>query len=294
MQIIDAIGAASCIAGNRFGCCAGPRMLKRSGIVGVLARRHRLLLNWQQVHEPPIELGKEAALRRLFFDISQQTQTLVKQQRPFVFMGGDHANAMGVWGGVLSALHSPRDFGLIWIDAHMDAHTFQTSESGNIHGMPVAGLLGQGDARLREIYGQHPALHPANLIQIGIRSFESGEAQLLKRLGVKTYDMARIRRSGGLALVLQQAIRHMRQRCSHFGITIDLDAIDPKFAPGVGVPEAGGISGKALYRALKGLGSDPALVGLEIAEFNPLQDRNHRTERLVEQLVGSIFGARWQ
>ncbi len=294
MRIIEAIGAASSIAGNRFGCCGGPRMLRHSGTVGVLARQHGLLLHWQQVLEPHTKLGKEAALRELFRNISRQVQAMVRRQHPFVFMGGDHACAMGVWGGVLSAMQQLRDLGLIWIDAHMDSHTFATSDSGNIHGMPLAALLGQADARLANIYGQHPFLDPSRLVLIGVRSCEKAEQQLLKHLGVQVYDMARIRQSGGLGVVLRQVLTRMRNRCRHYGITIDLDAIDPRDAPGVGVPVAGGLSGAVLCRALKGLGSDPALVGLEIAEFNPLRDKNHRTERLVEQLVGSIYGDRWR
>jgi arginase len=110
---------------------------------------------------------------------------------------------------------------------------------------------------------------------------------------VQVYDMDRIRQAGGLRTLLHRVVASMRRRCRHYGITIDLDAVDPQDAPGVGVPVAGGLSGRTLCRALKGLGSDPALVGLEIAEFNPLRDQQHRTERLVEELIGSIYGARW-
>jgi len=294
MRTIEAIGAASCIAGNRFGCCGGPHMLRHSGIVGALTRQHRLLLHWQQVLEPHEGLEKEAALRELFHNLSQQVQTLVRRQRPFVFMGGDHACAMGVWGGVLSAMQRRRDLGLIWIDAHMDSHTFATSNSGNIHGMPLAALLGQADPRLASIYGQHPFLDPSRLTLIGVRSYEKAEQQLLKRLGVQVYDMARIRQSGGLGVVLRRVLNSMRSRCRHYGVTIDLDGIDPRDAPGVGVPVAGGLSGATLCRTLKGLGSDPKLVGLEISEFNPLRDIDHRTEQLVERLVGSVYGDRWR
>jgi len=293
MRTIEAIGAASSLAGNRFGCCGGPRMLRHSGKVGVLARKHGLLLNWQQVLEPHTQIDKETALRELFYNLSCQVQTLVRQQHPFVFMGGDHACAMGVWGGVLSALQQRRNLGLIWIDAHMDSHTFATSDSGNIHGMPLAALLGQADPRLANIYGQHPFLDPSRLVLIGVRSYEKAEQQLLKQLGVQVYDMARIRQSGGLGVVLRRVLNSMRSRCHHYGITIDLDGIDPRDAPGVGVPVDGGLSGAALCRMLKGLGSDPALIGLEVSEFNPLRDKNHRTERLVEELIGSIYGERW-
>ena len=140
----------------------------------------------------------------------------------------------------------------------------------------------------------NPFLDPSRLVLIGVRSYEKAEQQLLKRLGVQVYDMPRIRQSGGLGVVLHRVLNNMRNRCQHYGITIDLDGIDPRDAPGVGVPVTGGLSGAVLCRTLKGLGADPALVGLEIAEFNPLQDKYHRTEQLVEELVGSVYGDRWR
>ncbi|MCF6282168.1 MAG: arginase [Candidatus Polarisedimenticolaceae bacterium] len=294
MRTIQAIGAASCIAGNRFGCCGGPMALRRAGLIGVLARHHGLYLQWQQVLEPNPKHPTEVALARLFRHIRRQIQSSVTNGHPFIFMGGDHSCAMGVWGGVLKALKRRKNFGLIWIDAHMDAHTFTTSRSSNIHGMPIAALLGQADQRLAAIYGDTPSLDPSRLVLIGVRSYEPAEERLLRSLGVQVYTMERIRQVGSLPLLMRQVLQRMRQRCDHYGLSIDLDGIDPRDAPGVGTPVAGGLSGIALCRALKGLGADPALIGMEIAEFNPLQDRHHRTARLVEKLVGSIYGDRWQ
>ena len=220
-------------------------------------------------------------------------KSLVVREQPFLFMGGDHSCAMGVWGGVLSVLRSRQNFGLIWVDAHMDAHTFRTTDSGNIHGMPVAALLGRADKRLAAIYGDGPTIDPSRLVLIGVRSFEPAEQQLLQQLGVTVYSMQRVQQAGGLGPLMGMVLAKMRRRCRYYGISIDLDAMDPVDAPGVGTPVPGGLSGRALCRALTGLGEDPALIGLEIAEFNPLRDRGHRTARLVEQLVGAIYGARW-
>jgi len=293
MQTIQAIGAASCIAGNRSGCCGGPMALRRSGLIGVLARHHGLRLQWQQPLQPNLNDSTEIALTQLIRHIRRQIQSCVATNQPFIFMGGDHSCAMGVWGGALKAVRRQRNFGLIWIDAHMDAHTFSTSTSGNIHGMPIAALLGKADQRLAAIYGDCPSLDPSRLVLVGVRSYEPAEERLLKSLGVQVYTMDRMQRAGGLSLLMRQVLRRMRQRCHHYGLSIDLDAIDPKQAPGVGTPVTGGLSGIALCRALKGLGADPALVGVEISEFNPKQDRHHHTARLVECLVGSIYGDRW-
>ena len=183
MRTVEALGAASCIAGNRFGCCGGPQVLRRSGLIGALARRHGLRLNWRQVLEPQFEVEKEAALALLCEHIGRRVRSLVADAQPFIFMGGDHSCAMGVWGGALSAIRPRRDLGLIWIDAHMDSHNFSTTPSGNIHGMPLAALLGQADPRLAAIYGDRPFLKPSNVVLIGVRSFEPAEQQLLKRSG---------------------------------------------------------------------------------------------------------------
>lgn len=293
MQTIQTIGAASSIAGNRLGCCGGPMALRRSGLIGVLARQYGLQLNWQQILQPNLTRSTEVALTRLCRHIRRQIHSCITTEQPFIFMGGDHSCAMGVWGGALKAVKKPRNFGLIWVDAHMDAHTFATSGSGNIHGMPVAALLGKADQRLAAIYGDCPSLDPSRLVLIGIRSYEPAEERLLKSLGVQIYTMERVKEAGGLSLLMRQIIRRMRQRCHRYGLSIDLDAIDPKHAPGVGTPVAGGLSSIALSRTLRGLGADPKLVGVEISEFNPRQDKNYHTARLVEQLIGSIYGDCW-
>ncbi len=290
MRIIKTLGAASCIAGSEHGCCSGPHVLYRSGLVGALARRHAVQLEWRQILEPRVGVSHEAAVADLCARINQRVRSLVTAGHPFLFMGGDHSCAMGVWGGVMRGLHRARDLGLIWIDAHMDAHTFDTTPSDNIHGMPVAALLGQADARLHRIYGNNHRLYPSQLVLIGVRSFEPPEQALLRRMGVRVYTMDDIDRKGGLRPLLRREIARLRSRCRRYGISIDLDAVDPKDAPGVSTAARGGLAGLALCRALAGLGQDPALVGVEIAEFNPRRDIGHRTERLVEQLIGAIYG----
>jgi len=290
MRAIKTLGAASCIAGSEYGCNSGPHVLHRSGMIGALARRHAVRLEWRRLLEPHPDLGLEDAVTDLCARINQRVHNLVAANHPFLFMGGDHSCAMGVWGGAMRGLRRAKDLGLIWIDAHMDAHTFETTPSENIHGMPIAALLGQADDRLARIYGNNPHIYPSQLVLIGIRSYEPPEQALLKRLGVRVCTMEDIYRKGGLRPLLQQELARLRSRCRRYGISIDLDAVDPKDAPGVSTHAAGGLAGATLCRALAGLGRDPQLLGLELSEFNPLNDREHRTERLVEQLIGSIYG----
>lgn len=290
MRVIETLGAATCIAGSEDGCDSGPHVLRRSGMIGALARRHGVRLEWRRLLEPHPGLDLEHAVADLCLHINRRVRNLTTANKPFLFMGGDHSCAMGVWGGVMQGLNRAKDLGLIWVDAHMDAHTFETTPSENIHGMPVAALLGQSDERLARIYGDNPHIYPSQLVLIGIRSYEPPEQALLKQMGVRIYTMEDISRKGGLRPLLRKEIARLRSRCRRYGISIDLDAVDPKDAPGVSTHAAGGLAGATLCRALAGVGQDPQLVGLELSEFNPLNDKEHRTERLVEQLIGSVYG----
>lgn len=202
-------------------------------------------------------------------------------------VGGDHSCAIGTWSGVHRALAGKGPVGLIWIDAHMDSHTFATTPSGQIHGMPLACLLGYGDAALTAIDGTEAKLRPEHVCLIGVRSYEAGEAALLHRLGVRVFDMQEIHRRG-LAEVFDAARAIVRNGTAGFGVSVDLDAFDPEEEPGVGSPVPGGLNRAELADALSHLRGDPAFVAMEIAEYNPRRDRGHATADAVGALVGAI------
>jgi arginase len=168
----------------------------------------------------------------------------------------------------------------------MDAHTPETTPSGMLHGMPVACLLGYGDPRLAAA-GPN-VLDPGRVCLVGVRSFEDGEAALLARLGVKVIHMQEVRRRG-LAAVMAEALAIARGGAAGYGVSLDLDALDPRDAPGVGIAVPGGIRPAALRQALAHLAHDPSLVALEIVEYNPYCDRNGMTARVVEDVVGSLL-----
>lgn len=205
-----------------------------------------------------------------------------------VVIGGDHAIAMGTWSGVVHALNAYQDFGLIWIDAHFDAHVPETSPSGAYHGMPVAHLLGHGEKRLTSLLSEHPKLNPNHLIYIGIRSFEPEEQALIQDLGIKVYNMSAVN-ARDFAAVFNEALDDLTKRVSHLGITLDLDALDPQDAPGVGTPEQNGLRAEAVLSAFTHLGKHPKLRAFEIAEFNPTLDVDGQTERLIENLLSAFF-----
>lgn len=178
--------------------------------------------------------------------------------------------------------------GLVWIDAHMDSHTPETSPSGRIHGMPLAALLGQGAPELVGIAGFSPKLRPEHLALVGVRSYERAEADLLERAGVKIFFMEEVRRRG-IRTVLDDALNLASSSATGYGISIDLDAFSPMESPGVGSPEPDGLHYLELDRLLKGIANDPRLLAIELAEFNPHRDIQGRTLALIQELLLSML-----
>jgi arginase len=212
---------------------------------------------------------------------------LIRKQQAFTVIGGDHTAAIGTWSGAYDALHDKGEIGLIWIDAHMDSHTPATSESGRLHGMPAACLLGKGDALLTSILHPQAKIKPENMCFIGTRSYEDGEAELLARLNVRIYFMEEVKERGFVA-VLKEAVKHVTRHTIAYGISLDVDGIDPREAPGVDVPQANGIKVKDLLMGLNEIKSDPKLIGTEIVEFDPSRDKEQKTEKIVVSLLEAI------
>jgi ornithine--oxo-acid transaminase len=214
------------------------------------------------------------------------SRTLAQQRLPVV-LGGDHSGAIGTWKGAAQALAGSGPVGLLWIDAHLDAHVPGTSPSGNIHGMPLAVLLGHGDPRLTGI-ANGISLQPQHVCVVGPHSYEPAEAAFLRSVGVRVYDMDEIARRG-LGAVVREALQIVSAASAGFGVTIDLDAIDPREAPGVGTPVPGGLRTEDLASALAQLHARADLVALEIVEYDPAHDSDGATVRVVERLLRAVL-----
>lgn len=269
-------------------CCAnGPAILKAALEKQPFARH----FTWY----PPLQVDTTARQKAALPDVlalshklAQATQRSVQDKQFFVTLGGDHTAAIGSWNGAAHALTG--DLGLIWFDAHMDSHTFDTTQSQNIHGMPLAILLGHGDDALTHLNAQTPALKPENIVLIGVRSFEPGEAALLKKLKVKIFYMADIEKLG-MQTVLQQAVNIVTKHTTGFGISIDLDGFDPLDAPGVGMPEKNGVSAYDFLKYFSIITENPKLIGADIVEFNPEKDKENKTATLVSNLLKALPSA---
>jgi arginase len=284
MVILQALGIVSCLGGSLRLCGYAAEML-RDEFSRQLPEQKRLQIQWQLLH-PESQGLKEEKLAKLNEAISQFTEDWTKENRPFLIVGGDHSCAMGTWGGVLNGLPQHGQLGLIWLDAHMDANTFATSPSGNIHGMPVAALLGRADKKLAAIYPSSHIIKPENLILIGVRNYEQEEYELLRQAGVEIVFANQIY---GLAPVLIKAMDKLSQSCQSIGISIDLDVVDPEDAPGVETPAEGGIKASELLEALRLINRHPKLCALELSEFTPEKDINNKTLYLMKALIEAFY-----
>jgi ornithine--oxo-acid transaminase len=285
---VEIVGVACGEGARSQGCEAGPDALRAGDVVPRLQLRG-LSAAWRETirpgrtsHDEPLQ-AVHGVCRRL----AQRTRAIVAHGGLPVVVGGDHSCAIGTWKGVASALRARGPLGLIWIDAHMDAHTPQTTPSGALHGMPLACLLGHGDPRLTAL-GGGITLQPQYVCLIGVRSFETSEAALLRRLGVRVFFIHEVARRG-LAAVMREALAIATTGTAAFGVTLDLDALDPRDAPGVNTPVADGIRSLELAAALKCVSAYPALAAIEIAEYNPGRDRDGRTAAVVTQLLDAML-----
>lgn len=287
------LGAAFSVGGAHPGCRLGPQVFFEQEYRG-LHRRLPLRMRWAgQVRESGSGLQRYPAGIDVVLDSVRRLKLRVLQLRrsgilPIV-IGGDHSCAIGTWSGVAAARRQPT--GLLWIDAHLDSHTPETSESHRLHGMPLAVLLGEGDRRLTRLSGRVPAIDPRYCAVLGVRSFESGEPLRLKRLGVRFYTRDDIRRRG-LSPVLAEAWRHVATAPGGFGVSLDLDVLEPMLAPGVSVPERNGLHPLKLACLLRQQPGKQRLRALEIVELNPRRDPQGRTRRLVPGLLRALLESR--
>jgi arginase len=288
---IRILGVRSGLGGRDPGAVGAADSLKSSSLAANL-RAGGLDASWGDVLQPEVEaiVAPSDAIAQLALRLAQTVRKATEAGATPLVIGGDHSCAIGTWSGVHAATRSHGALGLLWIDAHLDSHTPQTSHTGLIYGMPLACLLGCGEPALSECLTPEPKLLPQHVCVFGARSYEPEERALLQRLGVRVIGMQEIERRG-LAATLDEALSIVRRAQGGYGITIDLDALDPRDAPGVGTPAPGGLRAAHLTPALARVASDAKLKALEIAEYNPERDRRGITRQHAIALACSVLGA---
>ncbi len=207
-----------------------------------------------------------------------------------IVLGGDHSIAMGSVSGQV-AHHRARDesVGLLWVDAHTDMNVPRTSPSGNIHGMPVSHLLGEGLPELIDLAGGGAAIDPKHIALLGIRSVDRHEREIVKKAGVRAYTMTEIDERG-IAVCTREALEIVKGGTAGFHLSFDLDGVDPRYAPGVGTAVPGGLTYREAHYICEACARAGGLLGLDMVELNPTLDERNLTAELAVELILSALG----
>ena len=207
-----------------------------------------------------------------------------------VVLGGDHSIAAGTLSGVAGHFKKKeKKIGLIWLDAHGDINTPESSPSGNVHGMPLAAAMGYGATELVELHGFKPKVEPQNISLVGIRDLDTQEKKLAKKSGVHVFTMRDIDERG-MREVMSDALKYAMDDTDGISASLDMDFVDPSDAPGVGTPVRGGVTYREAHLAMEMLADTEAMVSLEVVEINPVIDEHNRTALLGVELVLSGLG----
>lgn len=282
MKKVEAIGVAIGNAGREIGCGRAPYTLLNE------LKDRRLdaqIINY---------IGGRTEVQtmsRYFTRVAKRISDVLSEGRFPLVLGGDHSCAIGTWSGVYNYLNNQsKELGLIWVDAHMDSHRPDTSDTGNIHGMPVAHLLGYGYDELKSILSSNPKLKPENIVFFGIRSYEKPEREFLEKLGVKVYYQTDLTDKNFEQLFLQEFARLEKVTDGNVGISFDLDGLDPTNLDAVGTPVENGIDPQIFYNTIEKINYS-SLVCFEIAEYNPMIDKTKASLNYMTKLLRLVEGS---
>ena len=224
--------------------------------------------------------------------IAEMVEKAASQGKVPLVLGGDHSVAAGTVAGISHFYRQQnRKMGLIWIDAHADMNTPDSSPSGNVHGMPLAACVGLGPPELVELLGFSPKVSPSNVSLVGIRDVDGTERENVRASGVHAFTMRDIDERG-LRSVMDEAIRVASTGTEGFHLSLDMDYVDPKEAPGVGTPVRGGGTYREAHLAMEMVNDSDRMVSMEVVEVNPVIDEVNRTADLAVELIMSAMGKR--
>jgi arginase len=290
---VKIIGAALDLGASRRGVDMGPSAIRYAGLADRLTELGLTVEDDGNVSSPLREVLNPGPSSAHFVEeihdscsaLASRVQLAAEEGYLPLVLGGDHSIAVGSVGGMtLARGHG----GVIWVDAHGDLNTPATSPSGNVHGMPLAALLGD----VPELMGEewvNPPLDPEQLVIVGARRLDPEEKKYARRQGIRVYTMSEIDRKG-LAAVMQEAIDHVSGG-AFLHVSFDLDAVDPEVAPGVGTPVPGGLSYREAHLAMELIAESGLLSSLDLVEVNPVLDRAGTTAALAVELAASALGA---
>lgn len=297
-RVIDLFGVPMDLGADRRGVDMGPSAIRIAGVVGRLRKLGHEVVDRGNVPCEAMEIAVPGDTSAKYeAEILASCQTLAARVAESVeaghfpiVLGGDHSIAMGTVTGLSSVFRArEQKIGLIWFDAHGDMNTPTTSPSGNIHGMPLAALLGYGSDAFTGLGGFTPKVQPENCVLIGIRSIDGHEREMVKESGIHVFTMKEIDRLG-MAEVVDQAIEFASRDTAGIHLSFDLDGLDPTVAPGVGTAVRGGVDYREAHLMMELLADCEKLVGLEMVELNAVIDERNRTGEVAVELILSALG----
>jgi len=293
---VSLIGAPTDVGAGRIGARMGPSALRVAGIAEAIARFGLTVHDLGDLHGPDNPQRPAVDGFRHLDEVARwntllHEATLAELQRGHlpIVMGGDHCLGIGSISAVARHCRAQgRRLRVLWLDAHADFNTAALTPSGNIHGMPVACLCGHGPQALTHIGGHVPALSPADIRQIGIRSVDEGEKRFVHEAGIEVFDMRHIDEVG-MRLTMQQALTGI-DADTHVHVSLDVDFLDPDIAPGVGTTVRGGPTYREAQLCMEMIADTGCLGSLDVVELNPALDVRNQTAELAVDLIESLFG----
>ena len=288
---IRIIGIPIDLGQSQRGVDMGPSVIRYAGLSARLKALGYQLHDAGNLFVPVRDSLSDQAVGNFLASIQQVCQAAYDAARQAVddgeipiFLGGDHSLAVGTIGGVTHQQPS----GVIWIDAHGDANTPQTSPSGSIHGMPVAALLGEGFPELVNIGRPGAKISGRDMVMIGVRNLDAGERDWLRQSSIRVYTMREVDERGMGAIVREslQCLEH----CSRLHVSLDMDSLEPNVAPGVGTPSPGGLSYREAQLLMEIIADSGKLASVDVVEINPILDHENSTAKIAVELLASLFG----
>ena len=300
MKPVHVIGVPLDLGAGRRGVDMGPSAFRIAGLGSQIATLGRTVLDQGDVPAPIAETRHKSDERKKYIHeiarVCESVYAIVMTSLdagavPLV-LGGDHSLAAGSVAASADWVRrtSAKPLGLIWVDAHGDMNTPQTTTTGNVHGMPLAALLGQEPAELASI-GRSPSAHPEHTVLVGIRNLDEKEKEGIRASGVHVFTMKDIDRHG-IAVVAERAIALASEGTGGIHVSFDLDACDPTCAPGVGTPVRGGLDYREAHMVMELVADSRMLVALDLVEVNPTLDIRNTTAELATELALSALGKR--
>ena len=297
-MIVHVLGVPMDLGSGRRGVDMGPSAIRIAGVSARLEELgHKVVDEGDIVIKNMEELKVGSERARYLTEIARASAVIARKvgrimelgHFPLV-LGGDHSIAVGTVSGIAGVAQARhKKAGLLWIDAHGDINTPETSPSGNIHGMPVAALLGFGPGELTSIGGALPKVDPSNVALVGVRSLDPAEKKRLKETGVQVHTMSDIDRHG-VHRAMKKALARVTDGTDYVHVSFDLDAVDPTVAPGVGTPVKGGLDYREAHLIMEVIADAGVMTSLEMVEANPILDQGNASAAFAVELVQSAFG----